>query len=99
MRPRFILVRAAERIPLIKDVVRAGMIDQPVRIVDEAERHLDVQTVVPAVRQRKSGRNLSVDLFFVKMLHNAHSSGRKNVKVRPNATAKPTALTKMYSVR
>ena len=92
-------MRAAKGIPLIENMVRAVMIHEPVRVVDETERHLDMQTVVQMMHRRESRRDPRIDLHFVKMLHCTHSSGRKNVKVRPNATAKPTALTRMYSTR
>ena len=99
MRPRLVFMRAAVGIPLIENVICAVVVSQTVRVVDESERHLKMKAIVPSMREGKSLCKLCINFPLVKILHSAHSSGRKKVKVRPNATPKPTALTRMYSAR
>ena len=99
MRPRLILMRTAEGIPLVKNMVGAVVVGQPVRVVDEAKRHLQMKAVVPAVREGKSLRKAGVNCPLVKILHSAHSSGRKKTKIRPDAVRKLTMLTKIYAER
>ena len=69
MCPALVLVLTAERIPLIEDVVFAIRERQSVRVIDEAERHLEVEAVVPAVRQREAGRHSFIDGLLVKLFH------------------------------
>ena len=69
MRPTLVLVLAAERIPLVEDMVFAIRERQAIRVVDEAERHLEMEAVVPAVRQREASRHLSVDGLLIKLFH------------------------------
>ena len=99
MRPRLIFVRAAVGIPLVENMIRTVVVRHAVRVVDESERHLDMKAIVPTMREGEALREFCINRPLVKILHVAHSSGRKKVKVRPNATPKPTALTRMYSGR
>ena len=69
MRPALVLVLAAKRIPLVEDMVFAIRERQAIRVVDEAERHLEMEAVVPAVRQREASRHLSVDGLLIKLFH------------------------------
>ena len=80
-------------------MVRTVMIRQTIRVIDESERHLKMKAIVPAMREGEALRKLRINFPLVELLHNTHSSGRKKVKVKPNATPKPTALTRMYSAR
>ena len=61
MRPRFVLVLDAERVPLVEDMRDAVLSDEAVRVVDEAEGHLEVEAVVIAVRERQALADLRID--------------------------------------
>ena len=68
MSPALVLVLDAQGIPLKEDVVLSRVPRKPVGIVDEAERHFEMEVVVPAMLQGKSLAHLRVDRFLVKRL-------------------------------
>ena len=67
--PALVLVLAAQRVPLVEDVVLAVRERHAIRVVDEAERHLEMEAVVPAVRQGEAGRHLGIDGLLIKLFH------------------------------
>ena len=68
MPPALVLVLDAQGIPLKEDVVLSRVPRKPVGIVDEAERHFEMEVVVPTMLQGKSLAHLRVDRFLVKRL-------------------------------
>ena len=65
MAPALMFVLDAQGIPLEEDVVLSRVPGNPVGIVDEAERHFQMEVVVPAVRERESFAHLGIDRLFV----------------------------------
>ena len=69
VRPALVLVLAAQRVPLVEDVRDAARVDEPVRVVDEPERHLEVEPIVPAVSEWKRRPHRRVDGPLVDHIH------------------------------
>ena len=69
VRPALVLVLAAKRVPLVEDVRDAARVDEPVRVVDEPERHLEVEPIVPAVSEWQRRPHRRVDGLLVDRIH------------------------------
>ena len=69
VRPALVLVLAAQRVPLVEDVRDAARVDEPVRVVDEPERHLEVEPIVPAVSEWQRRPHRRVDFLLVDRIH------------------------------
>ena len=72
--PALILVLTAIGIPLIENVVLTVIETQPVGVVDESERHLQMEPVMPAMTEGQVLRQLRVDGLFIEFLHPLYTS-------------------------
>ena len=69
MSPGFVLVDATQRVPLVEDVVLPIVEGETVWVIDEPERHFQMEAVVPAVLEWDSFPHLGIDFFFVDFDH------------------------------